>query len=385
MSRQLAGVFFATISLTCAVAARGDPVVLEPGFVLTQEADSLPRPTQIAFGPDGRLYAGGQFGTILAFPYGPDGVQGSGTVVASGIGATLLGIAFDENGDLYASSNESAYDTGFLARLIDSDGDGFYETQQRFVTQLPNAGHHNDQLAIDGHILYVGQGSRTDDGEMDNTQPIPAATVLRVDLQQIDFNASDNLPSVYAYGFRNPFGIGLDAQHCVWVGDNGRDTPLLQDELHLVIPGAHHGFPQETAPGSAIPPVLELGLGTSADGLDFYPAGGPWGGAYADNLFITRFDFELNDPNGVGMDVVRVVLDRSDPDQPTGQATVFARGFLNPLDVQVDPYGNLVVMTFDLFSQAGGKLFRIARPLCGPTGDLLAVNARNGQNAPNCP
>ncbi len=361
MSRSLAGLFIGTMSLTCTLAARGEPVVLEAGFVLTQEATGLPWPTQITFGPDGRLYVATRTGTIFAFDYGPDGVQGSGTVVASNVGGNLLGIAFDENGDFYASSNESAYDTGFLARLLDSDHDGIYETQQRFVTQLPNAGHHNDQLAIDGHILYVGQGSRTDDGEADNTQPIPAATVLRVDLLQVDFNASNNLPSVYAYGFRNPFGIGVDAQHRVWVGDNGQDTPLRPEKLHRVVPGGHHGFPQESAPPDAVPPVLELGLGTSADGLDFYPAGGCWGSGYEGNLFIARFDYELDDPNGVGMDVVRVVPDLSDADQPTGQATVFARGFLNPLDVEVDPYGHLVVMTFGPFTQADGRLFRISR------------------------
>src|SRR5262249_27315734 len=157
-------------------------------FVWTQEASGLPRPTQIAFGPDGRLYVATLNGTILAFVYGPAGVQGAGYVAATGVGSTLLGIAFDENGELYASSNNGPDDTGFRARLIDADSDGYYELQQRFVTNLPNSGHHNDQLAIDGHILYVGQGSRTDDGEADNTQPIPAATVLRVDLSQVDFN-----------------------------------------------------------------------------------------------------------------------------------------------------------------------------------------------------
>lgn len=370
----LAGDIVATTSQTDTQSGRvlvGDAraVVLVPGFEITEEASRLDHPTQIAFGPDGRLYVATRPGVILAFDYGDQGILGAPTSVASGIGVTLLGIGFDSTGNLYVSSNDGVQDSGFLARLIDVDQDGFYEQQERFVTRLPNAEHHNDQIAIVGTSLYVGMGSRTDDGEGDDVKPVPAATLLTVDLNRIDFNSPNNVPEVYAYGLRNAFGIAVDEQQRIWVGDNGRDTPLLPDELHLVIPGAHHGFPDESAPKNAVSPVLTLGLGTSANGLDHYPSNGPWGAKYAHNIFICRFDYELNDPKGAGMDVVRIVLDETKPNQPAGVATVFATGFFHPLDVEVDPFGNLLIMEYGTWGpDIDARIFRIA--LADLTGDL---------------
>lgn len=338
------------------------PSVRVGGFQITQEASGLPHPTQIVFGRNGRLYLAAQDGVVLAFDYGINGIENGPNQVASDVGSTLLGINFDSVGFLYASSNDGEDDSGFLARLSDTDGDGVFELQERFVTNLPNAEHQNNQIAINGQILYVGMGSRTDDGEQDNVRPVPAATLLRVELDLVDFASSDNLPGIFAYGLRNPFGIAIGPQGCVWVGDNGRDTPLLPDELHVIIPWAHHGFPDELTPKSAVAPVLTLGLGTSANGLDFYPVGGPWGPKYANNIFIARFDFELDDPTGVGMDVVRIVLDEPEPGQLSADAVVFAQGFLHPLDVEVDPFGNLLVMEYGSRQpgMADARIYRIA-------------------------
>lgn len=337
-----------------------EPVSAVPGFVIEPESSGLRHPTQVVFAPDGRLFVSQLSGEILAFEYGWDGVRGTRRIVASGVGSTLLGIGFDSHGQLFASSNTGANDTGFLARLLDIDGDGFYETENRFVTGLPNAGHHNDQLAFDGNLLYVGMGSRNDDGMDDEVTPIPAATLLRIDLNTVDFTHSDVLPEVYARGLRNPFGIALDAKGRIWVGDNGRDSPLLPDEFHLIVPGAHHGFPDELAPSNAVRPILFLGMGTSADGLDFYPGSGWWGPQFAGNAFLARFDYELNDPTREGMDVVRIVIVEVESAFPKAQYSVFARGFVHPLDVQSDPFGNLVIMEYGEFGGvASGALYRM--------------------------
>ncbi|MGE3179998.1 MAG: sorbosone dehydrogenase family protein [Phycisphaerae bacterium] len=339
----------------------GEAIVLAPDFAISVQHEGLIHPTQITFGPDGRLYVGVQSGQIYAFDYTPRGVNGGAALVASGVGNLLLGIGFDSTGSLYASSNEGTDDSGFLARMRDTDGDGFFETIDKFVTGLPNRGHHNDQLAIDGRTLYVGMGSRNDDGDVDDVSPIPAATMLRVDLDAVDFLSSSNLPTVYARGLRNPFGVALDAAGRLWCADNGRDSPLTQETLHRIMPHAHHGFPAESAPSDAIAPITTLGLGTSANGFDFYPSDGRWGTAFSGNIFLTRFDFELNDPEGIGQDVVRIMLDEATPGLPKATVDLFARGLRRPLDAEIDPYGNLLIMEYGSYSGAiPGRIQRIA-------------------------
>ncbi len=58
---------------------------------------------------------------------------------------------------------------------------------------------------------------------------------------------------------------------------------------------------------------------------------------------------------GQGNDVVRVVLDRSDPNRPIGVSSIFAVDFNQPLDVEVDPYGNLLIMEFT------GCIYRVVK------------------------
>ncbi|MFN0137915.1 MAG: PQQ-dependent sugar dehydrogenase [Phycisphaerae bacterium] len=354
-------------------SAAAQPVALEPGFAVSLQVSGIRQPTQITFAPDGRLFVALREGTILAYPYDTDGISGPPTTVATQVGSLLLGIAFDASGELFASSNLGPANTGFLARLRDLDHDGVFETQQRFVTNLPNLGHHNDQLAIDGQLLYVGMGSRSDDGQTDNVSPIPAATILRVDLAAVDFNSTANLPQVYARGFRNPFGIAIDRLGRLWAADNGQDQPIAQETLHLVTPGGHHGVPPNLAPPDAIAPLAQLGLGTSADGLDLAGDVPTWGTEFADNLFVVRFDFELNDPAGVGMDVVRVQFANfAGPQRPTvTSTTVFARGFYHPLDAEFDPFGNLLVLEYgSYFGPADGAIHRIARGIAPCLGDI---------------
>lgn len=358
--------------------AGASPIILESGFALRTQVSGIRHPTQIAFAPDGRLFVALQEGTILAYPYSADGISGPPMTVATQVGSLLLGIGFDLNGELYASSNLGPNDTGFLARLRDLDTDGVYESHEHFVTNLPNLGHHNDQLAIDGHVLFVGMGSRSDDGHQDDVEPIPAATILRLDLASVDFNSPTNLPEVYARGFRNPFGLALDRLGRLWAGDNGQDQPIAPERLHLVVPGGHHGFPPDLAPPDAVEALALLGLGTSADGLDLCGEAPAWGSEYADNLFIVRFDFELNDPAGVGADVVRVQFDDfASPQRPTVASTsIFAKGFVHPLDAEFDPFGNLIIMDYGAYSgPSSGAIFRIA------PGDAPCIGDVDGDRA----
>jgi glucose/arabinose dehydrogenase len=379
-------------------------VALEPGFTLELEhSGNIGNPTQMTFGPDGRLYVASLPGLIFAFDYGPSGVTSGPQLVGSGVAPSLLGLGFDGDGTLYISGSDGlgTPTSGFLARLLDVDDDGTWETVERFVDDLPTGLHFNGQLALRGHLLYVGLGSLTDDGERDGlgwlgselsppepelglspqgagkaapagpTAPAPGpapepslrmygakpATVLRFDLSQVDFSRADNQPLVYAWGLRNAFGIALDEQGRVWVGENGADEgTIVPDELHLLKPGRHHGFPEDLAPPDVVPPVAPMGSGTSADGLVLYPSGGSWGSAYEGDVFIARFSAGEGPSVGEGMDVMRVQLS-GDPDDPLGTATRFASGFGGPLDCEVDAWGNLLVLVYG----GPGQVWRIHR------------------------
>lgn len=118
-------------------------------------------PTQMAFGPDGRLY-------VMTADHGPIGFtwDAATATLSAPVDAAPshpgLGIAF-HGANMYLS----AFD-GSIHKLADPNGNGLWgeagELDVAIVTGLPQGDHNTDQLQVIGNSLYVGIGRRTING-----------------------------------------------------------------------------------------------------------------------------------------------------------------------------------------------------------------------------
>lgn len=402
-----------------------DPLVQANFTGIAQIGSSLGDITQMSFGPDGRLYVATFTNGIKRFDYSPNGNLTNGITVwsrpqdtANGQFNGSLGIAFHQDAALgtvmyIAPAVSSGFNvalnrTQSIVRLTDNDSDGAWgeagEVNQAIVNNLKVTDLHQvNQLLIKDNTLYAGIGSRTrtggnvselsgspnsDDGEFSYTGSI---NWIR-DLTQLDGNTTtpnlagfnitqpqtDTQPftstntgklTVYATGFRNPYGLAMDATGQLWASMNQNENPLKPDELHRVAFKEDHTFPKKNevsgdwkANATAIAagyfqtfkdPVALLGDHASADGLDFTYRNA----AFAGHPFVVRFQS--------GDDLLAV-------EPTTGALTRVAGGFSDPLEVLADPMGNLLVGTFG----GGGTVYRLA--LVDNAGDYNNDHAVDG-------
>lgn len=201
---------------------------------------------------------------------------------------------------------------------------------------------------------YVGVGGRSDHGErlveprlgeQDDLEPFEAS-ILR-------FSPDGQQVEVYARGFRNPYDIAWDSMGNLYATDNGKDPDPETgespgDEVHLVIPGGEHGYPYFECSVcfgipedvNVIPPILETMPHGAITGVEVYQNKNVPG--FYDDLFVVLWSaFE---------GAQKVV--RFSPD--TGQASDFATGFAQPIDITMSPDGDLYVADY-----ATGIIFRI--------------------------
>jgi glucose/arabinose dehydrogenase len=158
-------------------AARGaaDAVRVPAGFRVEVYARGLERPTALAWGPGGSLYATQEGGTVVR-------VKPRKTI-ARGF-ATPLGLAWDD-GTLFVSAQ------GALWRVR---GGG----RRAIVSKLPFGRHQQDNVVLRSGRLYFGSGSTCD--VCQETSRLSAA-VLSVRPDGGDLR-------VVSRGLRNPFGHG---------------------------------------------------------------------------------------------------------------------------------------------------------------------------------
>jgi hypothetical protein len=151
----------------------------------------------------------------------------------------------------------------------------------------------------------------------------------------------------YASGFRNPFGLRVDAGGQVWTSDNGAslcntcstcnrfplDTP---DYFYGPVPqGARGQFPPAGQPGgggATIAPLSNLGNHPAAAGFDFVSQGPDAG-----KILLTEFG--PTDPLPVGRSVVKI-------DPVSGSLSPFIAGLDGPTDLVADASGRLVISDY---------------------------------------
>ena len=222
------------------------------GFTKTQLTHSLKDPTVFAFAPNGDIYIGEQSGIILIYRNGavlPTPVVTLNTDSAGEKG--LLGLALDPkfatNGYMYVSYT-TLDEHAQLSRLTVQNDTANLSTEKVYMkgNQLQNAHHSANDLHIgpDGKLWWaVG----------DNVPSISnAETLTNIYGKILRFNLdgtipSDNpflhvpgaVPSIYAYGLRNPFRFTFLPNGKAMTEDTGSND---WEELNTIQPGGNFGW-----------------------------------------------------------------------------------------------------------------------------------------------
>jgi putative membrane-bound dehydrogenase-like protein len=290
-------------------------------------AESVRMPTALAFAPDGELFVGDIPGRIWAYP-AQSGPGASPRLFAEGF-REPLGLAWRAD-TLYVAS------LGRISAIRDSDDDGRADKRREIVSDLPVRLfplHQNNAIKFgpDGRLYFgLGAGHNSEP----ETNPL-TATILSVNPDGSDLK-------VYARGLRNAYSLAFNAAGDMFATDNGpQGLPINPgDELNHIREGQEYGYPHtyELPPPDSpvVAPMVIFAPHSSPTGITFYD-GSAFPGEYADNAFVTSW---------MRGEIYRVRLVRGPDGMYTAHASVFAQGFLNPLDVAVGPEGCLYVSDY---------------------------------------
>ena len=284
------------------------------GFVAELYASGLERPTALAFGPDGLLYATQETGEVVAVGRGSSKPR----VLARGF-ETPLGLA-RVGSTLYVSAQ------GYVSRLAVRGKN--VVSRRKIVRGLPFGRHQQDTIALgpDGR-LYLGSGT-TCDVCFEKDQRSGAILSFRPDGSEL---------GIVAIGLRNPYGLVFDGL-TLYVSDNGRDDLGDEEPAETIVrirEGASYGWPRCWASWrlrklqgrceGVTPPLAYLEPHSSASTLAL------WRGS----LVVAEWGQYLS--TRWGRKLVRV-------NKRTGRASTFATGFEHPLGLAVEPRtGGLLV------------------------------------------
>jgi putative membrane-bound dehydrogenase-like protein len=193
-----------------------------------------------------------------------DGYADRATVFAKGFNS-IQGLAYHD-GALYVMH------APFLTVLRDTKGKGEADERRDLLTGLgltpeqnPTRLHCANGVVV-GHDgwLYLAVG----DNGVDVPRPegdrlvMHGGGILRCRPNGRDLH-------VFASGLRNIYDVALDAELNVFVRDNENDGGTYMIRVCHSFFGADHGYPYlyDERPDEALPPLADLGLGSSAGGL----------------------------------------------------------------------------------------------------------------------
>jgi len=283
-----------------------------------------------------------------------DGYADKSTVFASGFNS-IQGLA-------YHAGHVFVMHAPLLTVLRDTDGDGVADERHVLLSGLglpPEKDAlrlHNANGVVVGHDgwLYLAVG----DHGVDVTRPegdrlvLHGGGVLRCRPDGRDLH-------VFATGLRNIYDVTLDEELNVFVRDNENDGGDYMIRVCHSFHGADHGYPYRyyEHPDEALPPLADLGRGSSAGGVCYLETAFP--PEFRGNLFFCEW----------GRSIVRYDRQRLGSSFAPMKEMEFATGAatdpygFKPTDVIVDRDGSLLVSDWgdDQRPKRGrGRLYRIS-------------------------
>ncbi|HYT92101.1 MAG TPA: PVC-type heme-binding CxxCH protein, partial [Gemmataceae bacterium] len=247
-----------------------------------------------------------------------DGYADKSTVFASGFNS-IQGLAYHQ-GTVYVMH------APYLTALRDTKGTGKADERRDLLIGLglpPEKDQirlHNANGVVAGHDgwLYLALGDRGCDVRRPEGDRLvfEGGGILRCRPDGRDFH-------VFATGLRNIYDVALDEDLNAFVRDNENDGGEYKVRVCHSFFGADHGYPYLywERPDEALPPLADLGLGSSAGGVCYLERQFP--PEYRRNLFFCEW----------GRSVVRYQPERRGSSFPPLKEIEFASGAPN------DPYG----------------------------------------------
>jgi len=393
----------------CAQQLAGSPLVQANFTGISLVGSGVGSPTQMVFGPDGKLYVSTFTSGVKRYDYSPTGGISGGVTVwsrpADNLAGQLngsLGVAFHQDPTLgtvmyiapavSSSFNPTLNRIQSIVRLTDNDGDGSWgetasgEVNQAIVNNLRVTDLHQvNQLLVDDDKLYVGIGSRTrtggevseyggapnvDDGEFaytgsinwirdltqlsgnTTTANIAGFTINQHHTNTQPFTSTDESKlTVYSTGFRNVYGMAIDGDGQLWATMNQNENPLKPDEIHRSDFQDDHGFSKRNEVSG------DWKQNQTAIDAGFFQTFKEPVATLGDHASANGLDF--TDRNAAydgyafavrfanGNDLLAV-------NPRSGNVESIASGFSAPIDVLRDPAGNLLIASYS------GQIHRVS-------------------------
>jgi glucose/arabinose dehydrogenase len=253
--------------LTSARGAAPEPSGIPAGFALDTVAAALRLPVSLAFTPDGRIFYSElhrgnvriiQSDSLLPDPFYSFDIDSTGE---KGLLGLTVDPAYPDSPFIYVFYTDDLLGRNRVVRLTDSLNTGV--RLRAVLDSLPAAYNHNGgnmRFGPDGK-LYVTVGDNLNTANSDDTTSL-AGKILRFE-RDGSIPADNPFPGYAAYclGLRNSFDLVFHPHNGeLFATENG---PTSYDELNLIRPGRHYGWPSQLGPGGE--PVY-------TDPIHYYPS-----------------------------------------------------------------------------------------------------------------
>ncbi len=249
-----------------------------------------------------------------------------------------------------------------LTALQDTDGDGVADERDELLDGLGLPPEENSNRlhcangVVAGHDgwLYLALGDRGCDVERPEGDRFlfQQGGILRCRFDGTDLHA-------FSTGLRNIYDVALDDELNVFVRDNENDGGIYMIRVCHCFHGSNHGYPYHyyERPDEAMPPLADLGRGSSAGGTSYMETAFP--GEYRKSLYFCEW----------GRAVVRYPLRISDSSFEPMTEHDFAAGAADdtygfkPTDLVVDYDGSLLISDWcdgQRPKRGRGRIYRIS-------------------------